>query len=142
VLEIFYLGITTGTTPATYDPAANVTRLQMAAFLSRTVDGVVHRTSRRTILNQLWTQHNTTNPVAIGGNSLLAQSDGTDVWVTSRDNGLIRRIRATDGYDLGAWTGAAGASGVVIFGGTVWVTGFLSPPEGSMVFRLSRVQRP
>jgi len=26
VLEIFYLGITTGTTATTYDPAANVTR--------------------------------------------------------------------------------------------------------------------
>jgi len=38
VLEIFYLGITTGTTATTYDPASNVSRLQMAAFLSRTVD--------------------------------------------------------------------------------------------------------
>ena len=37
VLEIFYLGITTGTTATTYDPGANVSRLQMAAFLSRTV---------------------------------------------------------------------------------------------------------
>ena len=29
------LGITTGTTPTTYDPAGNVTREQMAAFLAR-----------------------------------------------------------------------------------------------------------
>ena len=58
VLEIFTLGITTGTTPTTYDPAGNVTRLQMAAFLSRTVDGVVRRGSRRAALNQFWTgQH-------------------------------------------------------------------------------------
>ncbi|HKA35605.1 MAG TPA: S-layer homology domain-containing protein [Thermoanaerobaculia bacterium] len=41
VLEIFYLGITTGTTATTYDPSSNVSRLQMAAFLSRTVDGVL-----------------------------------------------------------------------------------------------------
>src|SRR6185295_12971613 len=40
VLEIFYLGITTGTTPTTYDPTSSVSRLQMAAFLSRSVDGV------------------------------------------------------------------------------------------------------
>ena len=39
VLEIFYLGITTGTTATTFDPTSNVSRLQMAAFLSRTVDG-------------------------------------------------------------------------------------------------------
>jgi hypothetical protein len=41
VLEIFYIGITTGTTPATYEPAGNVSRLQMAAFLSR--DGLNFR---------------------------------------------------------------------------------------------------
>ena len=43
VLEVFYLGVTTGTTPTTYDPSGTVTRLQMAAFLSRTVDGVLKR---------------------------------------------------------------------------------------------------
>src|SRR5215475_14269087 len=52
VLEIFTLGITTGTTPTTYDPASNVTRVQMAVFLSRTVDGVLKRGSRRAALNQ------------------------------------------------------------------------------------------
>ncbi|MFT5203812.1 MAG: hypothetical protein ACI9C1_003215, partial [Candidatus Aldehydirespiratoraceae bacterium] len=33
--RIFGLGITTGTSPTTYDPAGNVTREQMAAFLAR-----------------------------------------------------------------------------------------------------------
>src|SRR6266545_3304462 len=55
VLEIFYLGITTGTTPTTYDPSSSVSRLQMAAFLSRTVDRVAARGSRRAALNQFWT---------------------------------------------------------------------------------------
>ncbi len=54
VLEIFYLGITAGTTPTTYDPTANVSRLQMAAFLSRTVDGVLKRGGRRAALGQFW----------------------------------------------------------------------------------------
>ncbi|HKF43295.1 MAG TPA: S-layer homology domain-containing protein, partial [Thermoanaerobaculia bacterium] len=58
VLEIFTLGITTGTTATTYDPTGNVTRLQMAAFLSRTVDGVVNRASRRAALGQFWTPQN------------------------------------------------------------------------------------
>src|SRR5580765_3164919 len=52
VLEIFYLGITTGTSPTTFDPTSNVNRLQMAAFLSRTVDGVLRLGSRRTALGQ------------------------------------------------------------------------------------------
>src|SRR5262249_8729200 len=60
VLEIFYLGITTGTTATTYDPTANVSRLQMAAFLSRTVDGVLKRGSRRATLDQFWTTQNST----------------------------------------------------------------------------------
>src|SRR6478672_6772587 len=55
VLEIFTLGITTGTTPTTYDPASAVSRLQMAAFLSRSVDGVLRRGSRRAALDQFWT---------------------------------------------------------------------------------------
>src|SRR5215813_10072319 len=55
VLEIFYLGITTGVTPTTYDPAGNVTRLQMAAFLSRTVDRTIQRSSRRAAVAKYWT---------------------------------------------------------------------------------------
>src|SRR6266508_4476268 len=54
VLEIFTLGITTGTTPTTYDPTSSVNRLQMAAFLSRSVDGVLKRGSRRAALDQFW----------------------------------------------------------------------------------------
>lgn|GEM_PF-6809600 len=46
---------TTGTTPTTYDPAGTVNRLQMAAFLSRSVDRTLQRDSRRAALNQFWT---------------------------------------------------------------------------------------
>src|SRR5215468_333934 len=58
VLEIFYMGITTGTTATTYDPTGNVSRLQMAAFLSRSVDRVLQRGSRRAALDQFWTTQN------------------------------------------------------------------------------------
>src|SRR5580765_451089 len=67
VLEILTLGITTGTTPTTYDPASDVTRLQMAAFLSRTVDRVLQRGSRRAALNQFWT---TQAPANLGMTSI------------------------------------------------------------------------
>src|SRR6266487_1836137 len=60
VLEIFTLGITTGTTPTTYDPGSNVTRLQMAAFLSRTVDNVLKRGSRHAIADRFWTAKDAT----------------------------------------------------------------------------------
>src|SRR6185295_11467818 len=55
VLEIFTLGITTGTTATTYDPSGTVSRLQMAAFLSRSVDRLLSRGSRRAALEQFWT---------------------------------------------------------------------------------------
>src|SRR5262245_49771010 len=86
VLEIFYLGITTGTTATTYNPTGNVTRLQMAAFLSRSVDGVLKRNGRRVAMKRFWTP-GTTAAVALtdlggSGQPSIAQSDGTDAWVS------------------------------------------------------------
>src|SRR5262245_65863748 len=83
VLEIFYLGITTGTTPTTYDPTANVSRLQMAAFLSRTVDGVLKRGSSRAALDRFWTTQNSTvlGLTTVPNGAQWVQSDGADVWV-------------------------------------------------------------
>src|SRR5215510_827500 len=106
VLEIFYLGITTGTTPTTYDPSSPVTRLQMAAFLSRTVDGVVRRGRRRAALNQNWTpQNDVVLPTTSVGNSpLLLQSDGADVWVAPQGSGGVVRVRASDGRYLESWS--------------------------------------
>src|SRR5215475_4611660 len=60
VLEILYLGITSGTTATTYNPGGNVTRIQMAKFLSITVDSALKRGSRRAALNQFWTTKNAT----------------------------------------------------------------------------------
>src|SRR6266511_1444795 len=77
VLEIFTLGITTGTTPTTYDPSANVNRLQMAAFLSRTVDRTLQRGSRRAALNQYWNTRATgLTLTTVGANPVFIRSDG------------------------------------------------------------------
>ena len=103
VLEVFTLGITTGTTPTTYEPTASVSRLQMAAFLSRTVDSVLKRGSRRAALGRFWTPQSekavtlaTTTGTPAG--PTLIQTDGTDVWVVG-SNG-VSRYRASDGEFL------------------------------------------
>src|SRR5512144_1772324 len=85
VLGIFYLGITTGTTPTTYDPTGNVTRLQMAAFLSRTVDRSLQRASRRAALDQFWIPQSdqVLGTTTVGAGPALIRSDGTDVWVAN-----------------------------------------------------------
>ena len=132
VLEIFYLGITTGTTATTYDPTANVTRLQMAAFLSRTVDGALKRGSRRAILDQFWTSQNSTvlGTTTVGVNPEQARSDGADLWVANYTSGTVSRVRASDGKLLETWTGAANATGVLVATGRVLVSGTL--PSGRL----------
>jgi hypothetical protein len=128
VLEIFYLGITTGTSPTTYDPASPVTRLQMAAFLSRTVDRALSRGGRRAALDQFSTPQNGSvlGLTTLGPNLFLLRSDGADLWVVSQA-GSIARVRGSDGKLLETWTGASQAVGVLVAMGRVFVTGGTSP---------------
>ena len=109
VLEIFYLGITTGTTATTYDPAGNVTRLQMAAFPSRTVDRSLARGGRRAVLDQFWTTKTSSNLglTAVGSSPTRVKFDGTELWV-AHSTGTVARVRPGDGKLLETWTGAAG----------------------------------
>ena len=128
VLEIYYLGITTGTTPTTYDPTANVTRLQMAAFLSRTVDLTLRKASLRSQHRQNWT---TKDASAFGLTTIAAtprfiESDGEDLWV-SHSGGTVTRIHASDARSLATWTGAASGQGVLSAMGRVFVAGATNP---------------
>ena len=129
VLEIFTLGITTGTSPTTYDPAGTVNRLQMAAFLSRTVDGVVKRGHTRAALERFWNPQNSTVLALtdIGFNVRVLKSDGTDVWVANAGVGTVSRVRGGDGKLLETWTGAGNANDVVIATGRVLVAGYTTP---------------
>src|SRR5580765_1351013 len=85
VLEIFTLGITTGTTPTAYSPGDPVTRLQMAAFLSRTVDRVLQRAGPRAAADRLWTPQNAASlgMTSVGGFPEVVASDGADLWVAN-----------------------------------------------------------
>src|SRR5262245_34625412 len=126
VLEIFYLGITTGTTPTTYDPTANVSRLQMAAFLSRTVDRTLQRGNRRAAMDQCWTPQVTQSlavtTLASGAGPRMLRFDGDDVWVANQAAGTVSRIHGSDGKLLQTWTGAADAFGIVVAMGRIFVS--------------------
>ena len=130
VLEIFYLGITTGTTATTYDPAGNVTRLQMAAFLARSVDRTLARGSRRAALSQFFTPQNdqVLGLTAVGQTPLIVKSDGTDLWTA--ELATVGRVRASDGKLLESWTGAVNAFGVLPAMGKILVTG--AQPVGTL----------
>src|SRR5215831_8583112 len=90
VLEVYYSGISAGTTSTTFSPNNPVTRGQMAVFLSQTLDRSIQRGSRRAALNQWWT---TTPHYDLGlgitqlsgaaSGYLWSRSDGEDVWVST-----------------------------------------------------------
>ena len=138
VLEIFTLGITTGTSPTTYDPTGNVSRLQMAAFLSRSVDGVLKRGSRRAALGQFWTNGGDANlsltPMA---SPVYVMSDGTDIWASHDVAGVVSRVRGGDGRLVETWTGATAAVGRPAGGGPRLCDGYDTP---SRLYRIDPSQ--
>jgi hypothetical protein len=142
VLEIFYLGITTGTTPTTYDPSANVSRLQMAAFLSRSVDGMLKRGSKRAALGQYWTTQAATNLglTTVAAKPQFVKSDGLDIWVSSFDGNSVSHVRGTDGMLLETWTGATAATGVLLAMSKVFVTGAQAFPTPGNLYSIDPTQ--
>lgn len=102
IASAYFSGLTNGTSATTFGPFNGVTREQMAAFITRTLDQSLSRGSKRTVLNQRW---NVSNIDAMF--SLLpkkqglddypngVQFDGSEVWV-SGDRDLYR-VHASDG---------------------------------------------
>ena len=131
IKEIYNLGITLGTSPTTYDPASNVPREQMAAFLARNFDRGASRTSRKAALNQWWT----TTPHYDQGLGItqifdlpkLMASDGADIWVATA--GQIDRVRASTGENLGSYVDNAGTHvfGILVAMDRVFATSATSP---------------
>jgi len=131
IAEAYYTGLTHGTSSTTFSPSANVTREQAAAFITRTLDAALVRGSRRAALDQWWTStphyDQSLGTVSVGNGPQLLKSDGTDIWVANFDDGTVSRVQASSGKVLGTWTGADGATGVLIAMGKVFVTGFQAP---------------
>ena len=111
LLEVFYLGITTGTTPTTYSPSNAVNRLQMAVFLSRSVDGVLKRGSRRAALARFWTPKtpSTSRSRRSVSDPKSVRSDGVDLWVA--DSAYVVHVHGGSGKLLELCTGATNALG-------------------------------
>lgn len=125
IAEAFFSGLANGTTSTTYNPGGTVPREQMAAFVSRTMDQSVKRSSKRAALDQFWTSQGADNLglTEVGGNPGLLKSDGADLWVTNGGDHVIR-VRASDGRVLQTWTDATNAIGVLVAMGRVFVTGY------------------
>jgi hypothetical protein len=129
IAAAYFSGLTNGTTATTYNPTGNVTRDQMAAFITRTMDQSIKRGSQRAALRQFWTTK-TANDLAltaVGSDPVAVESDGTDLWVANQSSGTVSRVRASDGKLLDTWTGASNANGVLVARGKIFVLGGEDP---------------
>lgn len=131
IAEAFFTGLTNGTGPTTYSPGSPVLREQMAAFVTRTLDQSLRRGSRRAALDQFWTIDTNFEVVQAGVTAIercmLLKSDGADLWIAKDLASGVQRVRASDGKDLGEWSGATQASAVLIANGVVYITGKTNP---------------
>jgi hypothetical protein len=129
IMEAYVTGVSKGTTPTTFSPNNTVSRVQMTTFLQRSLDQGLARSSRRAALNQWWTPQITAAMQSIAGVSgaIACAADGDDIWVSSQ--GPVIQLQASTGNLLGTWTGAGGASNVLVAAGRVFVTGLNSPGD-------------
>jgi hypothetical protein len=135
IAAAYFSGLTNGTTATTYSPGDVVTREQMAAFITRTMDQSLKRGSQRAVAKKWWTPQdaNSLTLTTAGDQPQPVEFDGTDVWVANNNSDDVMRINPSDGKVLGTWTGATDAIGIVAAMGRIFVTGNTSPGNLYMI---------
>ncbi len=131
ILELYYLGITAGTSATTFSPDDPLTRGQGAVFIAKGLNQSLARSSRRAALGQWWT----TTPhwdvglgvVTVGTHPIGIASDGADLWVANQADSTVARVRASDGKVLDTWTNVNNATCVLVAMGRVFVTSGVGP---------------
>ena len=135
IAEAYFSGLTAGTSATTYSPSQNVTREQMAAFITRTMDQSLKRGSRRAVAKK-WFNPVDANSVTLtdaGIGPRHVEFDGTDLWVASSGSATVMRVRASDGKLLETWTGATQANAIVAAMGKIFITGLTTPGSLYMI---------
>src|SRR5688500_15383033 len=121
IAQAYFSGLTNGTSATTYSPGVVVTREQMAAFITRTMDQSLKRGSKRAVAKKWWTPQDAKSLTLtdVGESPQLVVFDGADLWVANRFGSSVMRIRPSDGKLLGTWTGATEAFGIVAATGKI-----------------------
>ncbi|HWP44249.1 MAG TPA: S-layer homology domain-containing protein [Blastocatellia bacterium] len=137
IAQAYFSGLTSGTTATTYSPQDPVTREQMAAFTTRTLNQSLRRGSRRAALGR-W---ETTGPLLvkrsiIAGRITGVASDGHTIWVSTSDNRVTRYI-ATDFIE--GYIGVTAPRSLIAIGGFVFIVGGTSP---GLLYRLDPLKDP
>jgi hypothetical protein len=136
IAAAYFSGLTNGTGDGTtYSPTQTVTREQMAAFISRTMDQSLKRGSERAVAKKWWTPQgaNSLTLTDVGSNPQFVEFDGTDLWVANFVSDSVMRVRTSDGKVLDTWTGANDASSIVCAMGRIFITGATTPGSLYMI---------
>jgi hypothetical protein len=135
IAAAYYSGLTNGTTATTYSPAQTVTREQMAAFVSRTLNQSLRRGNRRAAAER-WYTPQTANDLpltTVGDFPDQVKFDGSNLWVANNSSSTVSKVRPEDGKVLETWTGATDCSAIVCAKGKVFITGLTSPGSIYMI---------
>lgn len=99
IAAAFFSGLTSGTTATTYSPTNAVTREQMAAFITRTLDQSLRRGSRRAAMGQWWTPQTENNLglTTVQNGPDVCVTDGINVWVANTQSNSISRVAVATG---------------------------------------------
>jgi hypothetical protein len=135
IAAAYFSGLTNGTTATTYSPTDTVTREQMAAFISRTMDQSLKRGSKRAVAKKWWTPQGVNNLTLtdVGDTPEAVEFDGTDLWVANFFGDTVMRIRPGDGKLLDTWTGATRAAAIVAALGKIFIIGQSNPSTLYMI---------
>ena len=126
----YFSGITAGTSATTYSPAQDVTREQMAAFVSRTLEQSVKRGNPRAALGEWWT--NQADNLRLNTNTgfhnpRFLACDGLTVWASNTEGNSVSRVDIKTGELICTLSGITFPEQIVIVGGFVFVASFQSP---------------
>jgi hypothetical protein len=136
IAAAYFSGLTNGTGDGTtYSPTQTVTREQMAAFITRTMDQSLKRGSQRAVAKKWWTPQdaNSLTLTDLAPIPQQVQFDGADLWVANNASGNVMRVRASDGKLLETWTGAHNANGILVAMGKIFITGATIPGSLYMI---------
>jgi hypothetical protein len=141
IAQAYFSGLANGTTATTYSPTQNVTREQMAAFITRTQDSVLKRGSRRAAVGEWATPQEVgvLNATIVGDVPRYNCFDGEDIWVASYIDSSVTRVHTSDGRVLGTWTGAGGAWNTIAAAGYIYITGRDNPGR---IYRINPINAP
>ncbi|HTS30235.1 MAG TPA: S-layer homology domain-containing protein [Bryobacteraceae bacterium] len=123
ILEAFITNITQGTSATTFNPNDNVNRNQAATFLTRTMDGTLHRASIRSAIGKSWSPTSSNGSVItdVGGRITDIVTDGTYLWIARADSKVLK-VGAADRRSLETWTIPSNAPQKLgVFAGLVWI---------------------